>query len=118
MSTFRALLSVSDKTGLVEFARRLHEAGGALIASGGTARQLRDAALPVQSVDEVTGFPQILGGRVKTLHPAIHGGILARRVPHHLEELDAYNIMPIDLVVVNLYPFQQTVAQPNCSGRD
>ena len=113
MSTFRALLSVSDKTGLVEFARRLHEAGGALIASGGTARQLRDAALPVQSVDEVTGFPQILGGRVKTLHPAIHGGILARRVPHHLEELDAYNIAPIDLVVVNLYPFQQTVAQPN-----
>ncbi|MCE7988884.1 MAG: bifunctional phosphoribosylaminoimidazolecarboxamide formyltransferase/IMP cyclohydrolase PurH [Caldilinea sp. CFX5] len=113
MSTFRALLSVSDKTGLVEFARRLHEAGGELIASGGTARQLRDAALPVQSVDEVTGFPQILGGRVKTLHPAIHGGILARRVPHHLEELDAYNIAPIDLVVVNLYPFQQTVAQPN-----
>ena len=113
MSTFRALLSVSDKTGLVEFARRLHEAGGALIASGGTARQLRDAELPVQSVDEVTGFPQILGGRVKTLHPAIHGGILARRVSHHLEELDAYNIMPIDLVVVNLYPFQATVAQPN-----
>ena len=113
MSTFRALLSVSDKTGLVEFARRLHEAGGELIASGGTARQLRDAELPVQSVDEVTGFPQILGGRVKTLHPAIHGGILARRVSHHLEELDAYNIMPIDLVVVNLYPFQATVAQPN-----
>jgi phosphoribosylaminoimidazolecarboxamide formyltransferase/IMP cyclohydrolase len=113
MSTFRALLSVSDKTGLVEFARRLHEAGGELIASGGTARQLRDAELPVQSVDEVTGFPQILGGRVKTLHPAIHGGILARRVSHHLEELDAYNIAPIDLVVVNLYPFQETVAQPN-----
>lgn len=113
MSTFRALLSVSDKTGLVAFARQLHEAGGELIASGGTARQLRDAELPVQSVDEVTGFPQILGGRVKTLHPAIHGGILARRVPHHLEELDAYNIAPIDLVVVNLYPFQQTVAQPN-----
>jgi hypothetical protein len=113
MSTFRVLLSVSDKTGLVAFARQLHEAGGELIASGGTARQLRDAELPVQSVDEVTGFPQILGGRVKTLHPAIHGGILARRVPHHLEELDAYNIAPIDLVVVNLYPFQQTVAQPN-----
>ena len=113
MSTFRALLSVSDKTGVVAGARQLHEAGGELIASGGTARQLRDAELPVQSVDEVTGFPQILGGRVKTLHPAIHGGILARRVPHHLEELDAYNIAPIDLVVVNLYPFQQTVAQPN-----
>lgn len=113
MSTFRALLSVSDKAGLVEFARRLHEAGGELIASGGTARQLRDAGLPVLSVDEVTGFPQILGGRVKTLHPAIHGGILARRVAHHLEELDAYRIAPIDLVVVNLYPFQETVAQPN-----
>ena len=113
MSTFRTLLSVSDKAGLVEFARRLHEAGGELIASGGTARQLRDAGLPVLSVDEVTGFPQILGGRVKTLHPAIHGGILARRVAHHLEELDAYRIAPIDLVVVNLYPFQETVAQPN-----
>jgi phosphoribosylaminoimidazolecarboxamide formyltransferase/IMP cyclohydrolase len=113
MSTFRALLSVSDKAGLVEFARRLHEADVQLIASGGTARQLRDAGLPVSSVDEVTGFPQILGGRVKTLHPAIHGGILARRVAHHLEELDAYKIAPIDLVVVNLYPFQQTVAQPN-----
>lgn len=113
MSTFRALLSVSDKAGLVEFARRLHEADVQLIASGGTARQLRDAGLPVASVDELTGFPEILGGRVKTLHPAIHGGILARRVAHHLEELDAYNIAPIDLVVVNLYPFQQTVAQPN-----
>lgn len=113
MSTFCALLSVSDKAGLVEFARRLHEADGQLIASGGTARQLRDAGLPVTSVDELTGFPEILGGRVKTLHPAIHGGILARRVAHHLEELDAYNIAPIDLVVVNLYPFQQTVAQPN-----
>ncbi|MEZ4728007.1 MAG: bifunctional phosphoribosylaminoimidazolecarboxamide formyltransferase/IMP cyclohydrolase [Caldilineaceae bacterium] len=113
MSTFRALLSVSDKAGLVEFARRLQEAGGELIASGGTARQLRDAGLPVTAVDELTGFPEILGGRVKTLHPAIHGGILARRVAHHLEELDAYNLAPIDLVVVNLYPFQQTVAQPN-----
>lgn len=113
MSTFRALLSVSDKAGLIEFARRLQEVGGELIASGGTARQLRDAGLPVTSVDELTGFPEILGGRVKTLHPAIHGGILARRVAHHLEELDAYNLAPIDLVVVNLYPFQQTVAQPN-----
>ncbi|MBX3013257.1 MAG: bifunctional phosphoribosylaminoimidazolecarboxamide formyltransferase/IMP cyclohydrolase [Caldilineaceae bacterium] len=113
MSRFRALLSVSDKTGLVDFAQQLYAAGAQLVASGGTARQLRDAGLPVTSVDEVTGFPQILGGRVKTLHPAIHGGILARRVAHHLEELDAYQIAPIDLVVVNLYPFQQTVAQPN-----
>lgn len=113
MSTFRALLSVSDKAGLVDFARRLQEADIELIASGGTAAQLRDAALPVTSIDELTGFPEILGGRVKTLHPIIHGGILARRVAHHLEELDAYGIAPIDLVVVNLYPFQQAVAQPN-----
>jgi len=112
MATFRALLSVSDKTGLVDFARQLHDADVELIASGGTARAIQDAGLPVHAVEEITGFPEILGGRVKTLHPAIHGGILARRVEHHLEELDAYGITPIDLVVVNLYPFQQTVAKP------
>lgn len=112
MAKFRALLSVSDKTGLVDFARQLHDADVELIASGGTARAIQDAGLPVRAVEEITGFPEILGGRVKTLHPAIHGGILARRVEHHLEELDAYGITPIDLVVVNLYPFQQTVAKP------
>lgn len=109
----RALLSVSDKTGLVEFAQRLHEAGVALIASGGTARALDQAGIPVTAVEQVTGSPEILGGRVKTLHPAIHGGILARRTEHHLEELAQHHIAPIDLVVVNLYPFQATVAQPN-----
>ena len=113
MSNFRALLSVSDKTGLVDFARRLHDAGGELIASGGTARKIADAGIPVLAVEDVTGFPEILGGRVKTLHPAIHGGILARRTPQHLDELAAHGIQPLDLVVVNLYPFQQTVAQPN-----
>ncbi len=113
MSQFRALLSVSNKNGLVDFARQLHDAGVELIASGGTASVLAEAALPVQSVENVTGFPEILGGRVKTLHPAIHGGILARRTPLHLDELALHGIAAIDLVVVNLYPFQETVAQPN-----
>ncbi len=113
MPAFRALLSVSDKSGLVEFAQLLHAAGGELIASGGTARKINDAGIPVQAVEEVTGFPEILGGRVKTLHPAIHGAILARRTPLHQDELAEHGISPIDLVVVNLYPFQATVAQPN-----
>ncbi len=113
MPAFRALLSVSDKTGLADFARQLHEGGVELIASGGTARAISAAGIPVIAVDDVTGFPEILGGRVKTLHPAIHGGILARRTVHHLDELAAHDIKPIDLVVVNLYPFQATVAQPN-----
>lgn len=113
MAKYQALLSVSDKTGLVDFARQLHEADIALIASGGTARAIQDAGIPVRAVEEITKFPEILGGRVKTLHPSIHGGILARRVDHHLEELDAYQIGLIDIVVVNLYPFQETVAQPN-----
>lgn len=113
MAPLRALLSVSDKSGLVQFAQRLHEAGVELVASGGTARTLQEADLPVRAVEEITGFPEILGGRVKTLHPAVHGGILARRTQHHLDELEQHNIAPIDLVVVNLYPFQATVAQPN-----
>lgn len=113
MPAFRALLSVSDKNGLVDFARRLAAADVELIASGGTARAIAGAGIPVRQVEEVTGFPEILGGRVKTLHPAIHGGILARRTPHHLDELASHNLAPIDLVVVNLYPFQATVAQPN-----
>lgn len=112
MSQPRALLSVSDKRGLLDFARQLHAAGVQLIASGGTARQLAEAGLPVVAVEDLTGFPEILGGRVKTLHPAIHGGILARRTPEHLAELEQHGLAPIDLVVVNLYPFQQTVSQP------
>lgn len=115
MSQLRALLSVSDKHGLLDFARRLQAAGVQLIASGGTARQLADAGLPVTAVEALTGFPEILGGRVKTLHPAIHGGILARRTPDHLDELARHGLAPIDIVVVNLYPFQQTVADPAVS---
>ncbi len=110
--TRHAILSVYDKAGLVEFARGLAELGFELVASGGTARALSAAGLPVTLVDQVTGFPEILGGRVKTLHPAIHGGILARRTPEHLAELAAHGIAAVDLVVCNLYPFAATVAQP------
>jgi len=106
----RALLSVHDKTGLVDFARGLVEAGFELVSSGGTARVLAEAGLPVLPVEDVTGFPEMLGGRVKTLHPAIHGGILARRdLPEHMDEIDRHGIVPVDLVAVNLYPFQATV---------
>jgi len=109
----RAILSVHDKTGLVEFAHGLAGLGFELVASGGTARALGDAGLPVTQVAAVTGFPEILGGRVKTLHPAVHGGILARRVPDHLAELAAHGITPVDLVVCNLYPFVETVSRPD-----
>jgi phosphoribosylaminoimidazolecarboxamide formyltransferase/IMP cyclohydrolase len=108
----RALLSVSDKTGLVELARALVERGVHLLASGGTFAELTRAGLPVTEVSAYTGQPEILGGRVKTLHPKLHGGILARRdVPGDLEALAAQGIEPIDLVVVNLYPFEQTIAR-------
>ena len=112
MKIKRALLSVSNKEGLVEFARGLAELGVELIATGGTARALREAGLAVHPIEAVTGFPEILGGRVKTLHPAVHGGILARRDQAHLAELEAQGIAPIDLVAVNLYPFAETVAKP------
>jgi phosphoribosylaminoimidazolecarboxamide formyltransferase/IMP cyclohydrolase len=108
----RALLSVSNKQGLVEFGRGLAELGVELIATGGTARALTEAGLAVRPIEDVTGFPEILDGRVKTLHPAVHGGILARRDQAHLAELEAQGIAPIDLVAVNLYPFAETVAQP------
>ena len=107
----RALLSVSDKTGLEFFAQQLLDAGYDLISTGGTFRALQAAGLDVQQVSEVTGSPEILGGRVKTLHPKIHGGILAKRDEEHLAELEAQGITPIDIVVVNLYPFRETVAQ-------
>jgi phosphoribosylaminoimidazolecarboxamide formyltransferase/IMP cyclohydrolase len=108
----RALLSVYDKAGLVDLARGLLGLGFELVASGGTARSLSAAGLPVTPVEQITGFPEILGGRVKTLHPAIHGGILARRTPEHTMELAAHGITPVDLVVCNLYPFAATVARP------
>ncbi len=109
--TRRAILSVYDKTGLVEFASGLAALGFELVASGGTARALSAAGLPVTAVEQVTGHPEILGGRVKTLHPAIHGGILARRTPEHLAELAQHGITAVDLVVCNLYPFAATVAR-------
>jgi len=109
----RALISVSDKTGLADFARSLHARGVEILSTGGTARLLTESGVPVVEVSEYTGFPEMMAGRVKTLHPRIHGGILGRRgkddrVMHENE------IKPIDLVVVNLYPFEQTVAQPGC----
>jgi len=109
----RALLSVSDKTGLIPFARGLVELGFELISTGGTAKVLEGAGLPVTAVDAVTGFPEMLGGRVKTLHPAIHGGILARRGEvQDMAALDAAGIGLIDVVVVNLYPFREAAAVP------
>ena len=109
----RALLSVSDKTGLVAFAQALHARGVTLLSTGGTARALAEAGLPVVNVSDVTAFPEMLDGRVKTLHPAVHGGILARRhLPEDLAAIGAHGIQPIDLVVVNLYPFARAAANP------
>ena len=115
----RALLSVSDKTGIVELGRALSEAGVMLVSSGGTATALANAGIPVTPVPEVTGAPEILDGRVKTLHPKIHGGILAdRRKQTHLDEMAEQGIEPIDLVVCNLYPFERTVAHPSVTEED
>ena len=114
----RAILSVHDKTGLVEFARGLEAAGWKLIASGGTARLLREKGLQVTEVAEYTGSPEILGGRVKTLHPAIHGGLLSRDSDADRQELSALGWEPIDLVAVNLYPFEQTIGKANASLAD
>jgi phosphoribosylaminoimidazolecarboxamide formyltransferase / IMP cyclohydrolase len=112
----RAILSVYDKTGIVDFARALEGLGYELISTGGTEGLLRESGIAVKGVQELTGFPEILGGRVKTLHPAVHGGILALRDdPGHLEELARYGIRPIDLVVVNLYPFLETVRAAGAS---
>ena len=111
-----ALLSVSDKTGVVDLARALHALGVRLVSTGGTARLLAEAGLPVTEVAALTGFPEMLDGRVKTLHPVIHGGLLARRdVPAHQEALAQHGIGTIDLLVVNLYPFEQTVARAGCT---
>ena len=111
-----ALLSVSDKTGVLDFARELARLDVRLLSTGGTAKLLADAGLAVTEVAEHTGFPEMLDGRVKTLHPAIHGGLLARRdVPGHMAALAEHGIATIDLLVVNLYPFEATVAQPGCT---
>jgi len=114
-----ALLSVSDKTGIVEFAQALHALGIKLISTGGTAKLLSEKGLPVTEVAELTGFPEMLDGRVKTLHPKVHGGLLARRdLPEHMAALKQHNIDTIDLLVVNLYPFEATVAKAGCTLED
>jgi phosphoribosylaminoimidazolecarboxamide formyltransferase/IMP cyclohydrolase len=111
-----ALLSVSDKTGILELAQALHAQGIKLLSTGGTAKLLADAGLPVTEVADMTGFPEMLDGRVKTLHPKVHGGLLARRdLPEHMAAIQAHGIDTIDILVVNLYPFEATVAKPGCT---
>ncbi|HVK56716.1 MAG TPA: bifunctional phosphoribosylaminoimidazolecarboxamide formyltransferase/IMP cyclohydrolase [Burkholderiales bacterium] len=115
----RVLISVSDKTGVVDFARLLAKLDVEILSTGGTAKLLADSGIPAREVADYTGFPEMLDGRVKTLHPKVHGGILGRRdLPEHVAAMAAHNIPPIDMVVVNLYPFQQTVAKPDCALED
>ena len=116
MTQLTALISVSDKTGVLDFVRELHALGCKLLSTGGTAKLLSDAGLPVTEVADHTGFPEMLDGRVKTLHPKVHGGLLARRdVPEHMAALQQHSITLIDILVVNLYPFEATVAKPGCT---
>jgi phosphoribosylaminoimidazolecarboxamide formyltransferase/IMP cyclohydrolase len=118
-SKLTALISVSDKTGIVDFASSLHGLGIKLLSTGGTAKLLADAGLPVTEVADMTGFPEMLDGRVKTLHPHVHGGLLARRdVPEHMAALSQHGINTIDILVVNLYPFEATVAKAGCTLED
>jgi len=112
----RALISVSNKDGILDFAWGISKLGIEILSTGGTAKMLRDAGVPVKDVSEFTGFPEMLDGRVKTLHPKVHGGLLGRRNnPEHVKQMKQYGIEPIDLVVVNLYPFEQTVSKPGCT---
>jgi phosphoribosylaminoimidazolecarboxamide formyltransferase/IMP cyclohydrolase len=114
-----ALISVSDKTDLVAFARRLLRHDVKIISTGGTARALSEADIPVTPIEQVTGFPEMMNGRVKTLHPKVHGGLLALRdQPEHAQAMQQHGIDPIDLVCVNLYPFEQTVANPDVTDED
>ena len=115
----RALISVSDKRGVVEFARSLSELGWEILSTSGTMKMLKEAGIPVVSVSDVTGFPEICDGRVKTLHPKIHGALLARRdIPDHMAQIAANGIEKIDLVCVNLYPFRETIAKPDVTMED
>src|SRR5579863_10445878 len=115
----RAILSVTDKTGLVEFARRLAAMGVELVSTGGTAKLLRDSGIAVQDISDLTGFPEMLDGRVKTLHPKVHGGILHMRgKQEHRAAVAKHGILPIDMVVVNLYPFEKTAAKPGVEFED
>src|SRR5208283_5423157 len=115
----RAILSVSDKTGLLDFARGISKLGYEVYSTGGTKKALHDSGLEVKGISDITGFPEILDGRVKTLHPNVHSGILARRdSPEHMAELKKQHIEPIDIVVVNLYPFVQTVSRGDVTLND
>lgn len=107
----RALLSVSDKAGIVEFARQLEGLGFEIVSTGGTAKVLEENGIPVVGISRVTGFPECLDGRVKTLHPSVHAGILAQRGnPEHMKQLSELEVTPIDVVAINLYPFKQTIS--------
>src|ERR1700678_4233783 len=115
----RAILSVTDKTGLVDFPRALSALGIELISAGGTAKLLRDSDIPVKDISELTGFPEMLDGRVKTLHPKVHGGILHMRgKPEHRTAVSEHGIQAIDMVVVNLYAFEKTAAKPGVEFED
>jgi phosphoribosylaminoimidazolecarboxamide formyltransferase/IMP cyclohydrolase len=115
----RALISLTDKSGIEGFASQLAELGIELLSTGGTAKKLRESGLAVRDVADFTGFPEMLDGRVKTLHPKVHGGILNQRSnPQHQEQCKTYGIEDIDLIAVNLYAFEKTVADPNCSLAD
>ena len=115
----RALISVSDKTGVIEFAKQLVELGFEIISTGGTKKAIHEAGIPVIGVSDVTGFPEILDGRVKTLNPLIHGGLLAKfDDPSHKAQMDEHSIDPIQIVCVNLYPFQQTIEKPDVTVED
>lgn len=115
----RALISVTDKSGIEEFARALGEFGVQILSTGGTAKTISQSGIAITEVSDFTGFPEMLDGRVKTLHPKIHGGILGlRSKSEHLKAMAAHGILPIDMVVVNLYAFEKTVAKPGCSLED
>ena len=114
-----ALLSVSDKTGIVDFAKGLVDLGVTIYSTGGTLKAISDAGVPAKAVESLTGFPEMMDGRVKTLHPKVHGGILAiRDNAKHQAAMEEHGILPIDLVVVNLYPFRETIAKPNVALED
>lgn len=115
----RALISLTDKSGIEGFAQALSDLGVEILSTGGTAKKMRESGIPVKDVSEFTGFPEMLDGRVKTLHPLIHGGILNQREnPDHQQQCAEHGIKPIDIIAVNLYAFEKTVADPNCSLAD
>jgi phosphoribosylaminoimidazolecarboxamide formyltransferase/IMP cyclohydrolase len=115
----RALISVTDKSGVIELAKELEKIGAEIISTGGTARVIREAGVSVRDVSDLTGFPEMMDGRVKTLHPKVHGGILALRYnAEHMQQMKDHSILPIDMVVVNLYAFEKTVAKPGVSLAD